>query len=81
MNDVSYFTNFNGQLLKKQIMADVNPDCWYMYNTNRISEWEKIPNPTIPYFNEKGESCKRETSIGLIEISNEKMKQLRGDRC
>jgi hypothetical protein len=77
----SYFTNKNCQLLQRQEMSGVNPEKWFIFDTNRISGWAEIPNPTIPYFNEKMESVQRGTSVGLVEISEAKMKQLRGDRC
>jgi hypothetical protein len=75
-NLTSYFTNSNRQLLKKQIMADVNPDCWTIFNCEK-NQWEKVQNPTINYFNQDGISCKRETSIGLVEISTEKAETLK----
>jgi hypothetical protein len=68
----SYFTNSNNDLLQRQICSGVSIDNWYSYNFNNM-KWVKTLNPMASYFNSNLESIKTDTSIGILEINEEQM--------
>lgn len=75
----TYYTNSKGDLLQKITMADVKPDQWYKWGFYS-RKWLITNNPTAKYFDQNGETFTLDSSIGLIEITEEKMNSLKNIR-